>query len=156
MRQSYLRVWEPHDNRLSRCLQLVCILLYFVHIVRWIPIKATRTTGKPTQNFLRRQESPGGSSKHLTSMFFTNQSCYDTLYSCSGDDAPLPWFKFWQDLADSDPTSALAEQGVSQYIYDPERTFKRWWLGLAMNGGGDWQGGLDLLKKQAAEYDFKL
>ncbi|KIK54163.1 hypothetical protein GYMLUDRAFT_917793 [Collybiopsis luxurians FD-317 M1] len=48
-------------------------------------------------------------------------------------DNPLVSFTFWQDLADNNPTSGLAQQG------------------LAMNGGGNWQGGLDLLKKQAAE-----
>ncbi|KIK54164.1 hypothetical protein GYMLUDRAFT_264775 [Collybiopsis luxurians FD-317 M1] len=48
-------------------------------------------------------------------------------------DNPLPLFKFWQDIADNDPTGELAQKG------------------LAMNGGGNWQGGLDLLKKQAAE-----
>jgi len=48
-------------------------------------------------------------------------------------DNPLPFFEFWQDLADNNATTALAQQG------------------LAMNGGGNWQGGLDLLKKQAAE-----
>ncbi|KAH7874242.1 phosphoesterase family-domain-containing protein [Lentinula edodes] len=49
------------------------------------------------------------------------------------DDNPLPDFVFWQNLAANDPTSELAQRG------------------LAMNGGGNWQGGLDLLKKQAAE-----
>jgi phospholipase C len=48
-------------------------------------------------------------------------------------DNPLPYFEFWQNLADNNATSELAQRG------------------LAMNGGGNWQGGLDLLKKQAAE-----
>ncbi|KAF8830775.1 hypothetical protein HHX47_DHR2001047 [Lentinula edodes] len=48
-------------------------------------------------------------------------------------DNPLPDFVFWQNLADNNATSELAQRG------------------LAMNGGGNWQGGLDLLKKQAAE-----
>ncbi|KIK54166.1 hypothetical protein GYMLUDRAFT_48960 [Collybiopsis luxurians FD-317 M1] len=47
-------------------------------------------------------------------------------------DNPLPYFAFWQDLADNNATSELAQRG------------------LAMNGGGNWQGGLDLLKQQAA------
>ncbi|KAJ3846301.1 non-hemolytic phospholipase C precursor [Lentinula lateritia] len=49
------------------------------------------------------------------------------------DDNPLPNFVFWQNLAANDPTSELAQRG------------------LVMNGGGNWQGGLDLVKKQAAE-----
>ncbi|KAF9067480.1 phosphoesterase family-domain-containing protein [Rhodocollybia butyracea] len=49
------------------------------------------------------------------------------------DDNPLPYFDFWRNLADDNATSELAQQG------------------LGMNGGGNWQGGLDLLKKQAAE-----
>ncbi|KAJ3995822.1 phosphoesterase family-domain-containing protein [Lentinula boryana] len=48
-------------------------------------------------------------------------------------DNPLPSFVFWQNLADNNATSELAQRG------------------LAMNGGGNWQGGLDLLKKQASE-----
>ncbi|KAF5390851.1 hypothetical protein D9757_004453 [Collybiopsis confluens] len=48
-------------------------------------------------------------------------------------DNPLVLFSQWQNLADDNPTGELAQQG------------------LAMNGGGNWQGGLDLLKKQAAE-----
>ncbi|KIK54174.1 hypothetical protein GYMLUDRAFT_249774 [Collybiopsis luxurians FD-317 M1] len=48
-------------------------------------------------------------------------------------DNPLAYFAQWQELADDNPTGELAQKG------------------LAMNGGGNWQGGLDLLKKQAAE-----
>ncbi|KIK60377.1 hypothetical protein GYMLUDRAFT_97114 [Collybiopsis luxurians FD-317 M1] len=46
---------------------------------------------------------------------------------------PLQYFKFWEDLGDNNPTSELAQRG------------------LARAGGGGWQGGLDLLKKRAAE-----
>ncbi|KIK54173.1 hypothetical protein GYMLUDRAFT_264781 [Collybiopsis luxurians FD-317 M1] len=48
-------------------------------------------------------------------------------------DNVLPYFELWQNLSDNDPTSELAQRG------------------LAMNGGGNWQGGFRLLKRQAAE-----
>ncbi|KIK54165.1 hypothetical protein GYMLUDRAFT_264776 [Collybiopsis luxurians FD-317 M1] len=72
-----------------------------------------------------------------------NYSCYPYDWMTLPqylEDAGISWKEFQafdkyglQDIADNNATSEVAQRG------------------LAMNGGGNWQGGLDLLKKQAAE-----